>query len=170
MKKSIIVAIASNKVIGSHNRLPWHMPADIRYFKATTQGHPVIMGRKTFESIGSKPLVNRTNIILTRKEHTCSPAGCHLAYNLKEAFQKAADTGAKEVFVIGGSQLYAQALPMVDTLYITEIHTEVKGDTYFPDFDTAQWKEVSRKEHKADTHNPHAYAFVKYIQKATKHP
>jgi dihydrofolate reductase len=165
MKKSIIVAMASNKVIGSHNKLPWHMPADMRHFKETTKGHPVIMGRKTFESIGSKPLADRTNIILTRKQHDSSPAGCYLAYDLKEAFQKAADTGSKEVFVAGGSQIYAQALPMVDTLYITEIHAEVKGDTYFPDFDMEGWEEVSREEHKADTHHPYAYAFVKYVRK-----
>ena len=165
MKKSIIVAMASNKVIGSHNKLPWHMPADMRYFKEKTKGHPVIMGRKTFESMGSKPLVDRTNIILTRKKVGDSPDGCHLACELKEAFQKAAETGAKEVFVIGGSQIYAKAFPMVDTLYITEIHAEIKGDIYFPDFDMSAWEEVSRDEHKADAKNPYAYAFVKYTRK-----
>lgn len=165
MKKSIIVAMASNRVIGAHNALPWHMPADMRYFKDMTKGHPVVMGRKTFESMGHKPLADRTNIILTRKEHAASPDGCHLAYELKEAFQKAADTGAKEVFVIGGSQIYAQALPMVDTLYITEIHAKVKGDTYFPAFEMSEWEEVSRQEYPADAQNKYAYAFVEYVKK-----
>lgn len=164
MKKSIIVAMARNRVIGAHNKLPWHMPADMRYFKEKTKGYPIIMGRKTFESMGSKPLIDRTNIILTRKAGL-SFKGCDIVCELKDAFQKAADTGAKEVFVIGGSEIYAQALPIVDTLYITEIYADIAGDTYFPEFDKSFWEEVSREEHTADERHRYAYAFVKYIRK-----
>ena len=158
--------MASNRVIGAHNALPWHMPADMRYFKDMTKGLPVIMGRKTFASMGDKPLVDRTNIILTRNKDASSPQGYHLACDLQEAFQKAADTGAKEVFVIGGSQIYAQALPRMDYLYITEIHAEIKGDTYFPAFDMSEWEEVSRQEYPADGRHKYAYAFVKYAKKS----
>ena len=164
MQKSLIVAMSKNKVIGADNRLPWHMPADMRYFKRMTMGCPVIMGRKTFDSMGKKPLGGRTNIILTRRP-ALHPEGCEVACELKEAFEKAVEAGAKEVFVIGGSQVYALALPMVDTLYITEIDTEVQGDTYFPNFDRSQWQEASRESHPADAKNKYDYAFVTYVRK-----
>ena len=170
MKKSIIVALSKNGVIGLHNRLPWHMPADMRYFKEMTQGHPVIMGRKTFESMGSKPLKGRDNIILTRDPSSLSAAGCQVASTLEEAFEKAQKGGVQEIFVIGGSQVYALALPMVDTLYITEIDATLQGDTYFPEFDKETWQEVRRESHQANAQNTYDYAFVTYTRKNHEKP
>ncbi|MEM7361721.1 MAG: dihydrofolate reductase [Bacteroidota bacterium] len=167
MKKSIIVAMSKNRVIGINNQLPWDMPADMRYFKRMTIGCPIIMGRKTFESMGKKPLPGRNNIILMRTPPTSSPQGCDIACELKEAFEKAAKTGAKEIFVIGGGRVYEQALPMVDTLYITEIDAHIQGDTYFPDFDRSQWQEVNREKHTADAQHNYDYAFVTYTRKKT---
>ena len=162
MKKAIIVAISHHRVIGSNNTLPWHMPADMRYFRKTTHGHPIIMGRKTFTSIG-KALPGRMNIVISRQAHLSLPPACHLDTSLEQAFQQAEATGAPEAFVIGGGQVYAQALPLVDTLYITEVHTEVQGETYFPAFDKQAWKQVYREHHNADRDNPYPYTFVKYI-------
>ena len=169
MKKSIIVAISTNGVIGRNNALPWHMPADMKYFKRMTQGHPIIMGRKTFLSMGSKPLPKRLNIILTRKKDTPTPKGGHLAHTLTEAFAIAADSGAHETFIIGGSEIYRCALPFTDTLYITQIDAHVEGDTYFPDLDYSQWQEVSKKSHKADEKNHYDYAFLTYTRKNKNH-
>ena len=166
MKKSIIVAIARNNVIGHKNSLPWRMPADLRHFKQTTMGHPVIMGRKTFASMGHKPLSGRMNIVLTRNTSITPPTGCEIANALQEAFQTAEASGAQEAFVIGGSQVYAEAIPMADTLYITEIDGDVEGDTYFPSIDWSPWEAVHREAHAADADNPFPYTFITYKRKA----
>jgi len=140
------------------NTLPWRCPGDLKRFKALTMGHGMIMGRKTFDSIG-KPLPGRTTIVVTRNREL-KIAGCTVVHSLQEAI--AACAGDSEVFIVGGAELYAQALPLVDTLHITEVHMDVDGDAHFPAFDTAEWREVSREPHHQDAPQPLDYAFVTY--------
>lgn len=158
---SIIAAVADNGIIGRDNTLPWHLPQDLRHFKSVTMGHPVIMGRKNYEDIG-KPLPGRLNIVISR-DKSFFAQGCVMAHSIEEAIS-AADTN-EEVFVIGGAQIYRLFLPLVNKMYITEVHTEAKGDIRFPDFDKALWKTVSREDHKADNNNPYDYSFVVYERK-----
>lgn len=155
---SAIVAMAENRTIGKQNRLPWHLPADLRHFKKLTTGHPILMGRKTYESIG-KPLPNRTNIILTRNPTYLAP-GCEIVTTLDEAMQTAKHHHATEVFVIGGAEIYRQLLPQINHLYLTIVHEQIAGDAFFPLLDSTAWREVSRERHEADHENPHAYSFV----------
>lgn len=153
---SLIAAVAANGVIGARNALPWHLPADLRHFKATTLGSPVIMGRRTYESIG-RPLPGRTNLIVTRQAQYDAP-GCIVAASLAAA--RAAAPGAAEVFVIGGGELYAQALPDADLLYVTEIHAAFEGDARFPEIDPREWQEAAREVHAAEA--PFRFDFVRY--------
>jgi dihydrofolate reductase len=153
---SIIAAMATNRVIGAANRLPWHLPNDLRHFRLTTTGHAVIMGRKNYESIG-KPLPGRTNIVVTRNPRFTAP-GCLVAHSLAEAI--AAAGADDEVFVIGGAQLYAQALPLARRMYLTLVHADVAGDTHFPPFDWQAWRIVSREDHEADDRHPYPYSFL----------
>jgi len=153
---SLIVAIAENGVIGARNQLPWHLPDDLRHFRAITTGHTVITGRKNYESIG-RPLPNRRNIVVSRQRGFDAP-GCLVAHSLDEALAMAATES--EVFVIGGAQLYAQALPFATRLYLTEIHTTVPGDTMFPVFERDEWEERTREDHPADDRHAHAFSFV----------
>jgi dihydrofolate reductase len=156
MKLSLIAAMAENRVIGHENRLPWHLPADLQHFKAITLGKPVLMGRKTWESIG-RPLPGRTNIVITRDAGYVAE-GCVVAHSLEEAVAAAGE--AAEVMVIGGAQLYRQALPLADTLYLTLVHAEIQGDTRFPAWQPGEWRETARIDHEADDRNPHAYSFI----------
>ncbi|MGB5260434.1 MAG: type 3 dihydrofolate reductase [Gammaproteobacteria bacterium] len=157
MKISIIVAMADNRVIGNDNRLPWHLPADLKHFKATTLGKPIIMGRKTWESIG-RPLPGRTNIVVTRDIHY--PAdGCVVVHSLDAALAAAA--GHDEVMVIGGAEFYRQVLPQASTLYLTLVHDEFEGDVFFPALEGGEWCEVEREDFNADVNNPHAYSFLR---------
>lgn len=156
MKISIIVAMAENRVIGRDNQLPWHLPADLKHFKATTLGKPILMGRKTWESIG-RPLPERTNIVITRDENYTA-SGCVVVHSLDAAL-RAAEHHA-EVMIIGGAELYRQVLPQADTLYLTLVHGEFEGDTRFPQWETDAWREVERIDHEADDRNPHAYSFI----------
>jgi dihydrofolate reductase len=157
-----MVAMASNGVIGRDNGLPWHLPEDLRYFKRTTLGKPVIMGRKTFESIG-RPLPGRPNIVVSRSADW-SASGVAVVDSLESALASAqalaAASGAEEVVVIGGAQIYAAALPLASRLYVTEIHAAVAGDTWFPPLDPACWREIAREEYAATPDNPYPYAFV----------
>lgn len=156
---SIIVAMAKNRVIGKSNDLPWYLPADLKHFKEVTTGHSVVMGRKTFDSIVQrlgKPLPNRQNIVITRDENYQSP-GVYVAHTIEEALQKAKD---KNVFVIGGEQIFALALPLADRLIITEVNADIDGDTYFPEFNTAEFSEVAREDHQKDAKNSYDYSFV----------
>ena len=139
---SIIVAIAHNGVIGCHNKLLWHITEDMKYFRRVTTGHPVIMGRKTFESIG-RPLPGRQNIIITRNRNYEAP-GCIVTGSIEEALSNIAPT--EEAFVIGGGEIYAQALPLCDKLYITEVDASYQGDTFFPAIDKTQWV-LEHEEH-----------------------
>ena len=167
MKIAMIAAMAQNGVIGRDNQLPWHLPNDLKFFKASTMGKPIIMGRKTYESIG-RPLPGRTNIVVTR-DASYSPEGIRVVNSIEVALQLAgriADhDGVDEVMVIGGSQLYEQLLPRTDYLYITQVHACVDGDAYFPKLDMEAWHEESREDFVATDGNPHNYSFVTYSRK-----
>ena len=161
---TLVVARARNGVIGRDNALPWHLPEDLRHFKATTLGHAILMGRRTFESIG-RPLPGRRTIVVTR-DPTWSHPGCERAGSLEEAIALAsrAPAGAAlatdEVFVVGGAQLYAQALPLADRIIATEIALDVEGDVHFPALDPAFWRETAREEHTSARGLP--FAIVRY--------
>ena len=164
MERNIIVAIADNGAIGRDNQLLWHISEDLKYFKKVTSGHPVIMGRKTFESIG-RPLPKRTNIILTRH---CQdyPEGILTATSLEEAFKKAEATGVNSCFVIGGGQIYAQAIELADKLYITHVHTVIEdADTFFPVLDPADWTIESQSPRYEDPETGYCFEFVVYRRK-----
>ena len=162
MKLSLIVAMAQNRVIGINNNLPWYLPNDLKYFKAATMGKPVIMGRKTHESIG-KPLPGRTNIVITRDTHF-QAEDCKIVHSLPEAIELAENIclidGGDEVIVMGGAQIYEQALPEADRLYLTEVHAQVEGDAWFPEFKRSEWQEAGREDYKAEGPNPYDYSFL----------
>lgn len=153
MIRSLVVAVARNGVIGRDNRLPWHLPAELAHFKRVTMGHPVVMGRRTFESIG-KPLPGRVNIVVSRNRDF-KAAGCTVVASLDAAWL-AAD-GASEVCVIGGTSLFREALPIADRIHLTQVEADVPGDTYFPEFDRGEWVEKEVARHEADER--HAYPF-----------
>jgi dihydrofolate reductase len=152
---SLIVAMGTSRVIGRENRLPWRMPADMKRFRVISMGKAVIMGRKTYQSIG-KPLAGRHNIVLTR-DRTFEAAGCTVAHSIEEALAAA---GEGEIMVIGGAKVYEQMLPMADRIYLTMIDAQFDGDSYFPLIDMANWREVSRELHAADEGNPYNFAFI----------
>ena len=153
---SIIAALSENGVIGRDNRLPWHMPADLAHFKRLTMGKPIIMGRRTWESLPGL-LPHRTHVVITR-DRTYSVDGGHLVHSPEEAFALVGD--AEEMMVVGGAKLYAQTIPLASRMYLTLIHGNFDGDTVFPDFDAVDWKEVSRERHAADGHNAYDYTFL----------
>jgi len=155
---SIIVAMARNRTIGINNTLPWRCPEDLKHFKALTMGHHIVMGRKTFDSIG-KPLPGRTTVIVTRNRKL-KIEGCIMAHSLPEAIAACANDA--EIFIVGGAELYAQALPLTNKLYITEIQQDVAGDAHFPEFDRAAWREVSREQRHQEIPQPLDYHFVTY--------
>ncbi len=156
MSISLIVAVADNGVIGKQNGLPWRLPEDLRRFKALTLGKPIVMGRKTFESIG-KPLPGRTNIVVTRQAELALP-GCVVTGSLAAAV--AAAGAAEEIMIIGGADIYRQALPLAQRVYLTEVHGAVDGDAGFPGLDAQQWRELAREDYPADERHAHAYSFV----------
>lgn len=153
---SLIAAMSDNRVIGRDNRLPWHLPADLARFKRLTMGKPIVMGRLTWESLPGL-LPHRTHIVVTR-DADYAAEGALVAGSIDGALRLAAD--ADEIMVVGGANLYAQTLPRATRLYLTLVHAEVAGDTCFPAFDEADWREVSREAHAADERNPYAYSFV----------
>ena len=163
MKKSIIVALSDNNAIGRDNNLLWHISEDLRFFKRTTLGWPVIMGRKTFESIG-RALPSRVNIVVSRGFSTGEDVA--VAGSLEEAFRVAEETNLERCFVIGGGQIYAQALPMVDSLVVTHVHTVIEGaDTFFPPIDPSVWAVAERSELFTDEETGYTYEFVQYTRK-----
>ena len=155
---SVIAALAKNGVIGIENRLPWRLPEDLAHFKALTLGHPILMGRKTFESLG-RPLPGRTNVVITRNPAYCT-AGCLVAASIPAALALCAD--ADEVFFIGGAELYAQAIPLADRLYLTEVDIEATGDAWFPDYDRGAFREISRESHTGAKGDALRFDFVVY--------
>jgi dihydrofolate reductase len=166
---SLIAAVAANRVIGRNNDLPWHLPDDMKYFMQTTKGHCVIMGRKNYESIPEKfrPLPNRQNIVVSRQADYLAP-GCITAQSLPEAISKSDPNLPSEIFLIGGSHVYAEGLALANKLYLTEIHATIEGDVYFPDFDKKAWREISRMPHQTDDRHAFAFDFVIY-ERASNH-
>lgn len=154
---SIIVAVAENGVIGDRNTLLWHISEDLKHFKRTTTGHPVVMGRKTFESLG-RPLPNRTNVVITRQ--ALELPGCTTAHSLEEAL--ALFPADEEVFVIGGAQIYAAALPVADRFYLTRVEHPYEGDTRFPEWDEAAWRVVASEAHPCGADYPYPFVFETY--------
>ncbi len=154
----LIAALAANRVIGRNNALPWHLPADLTRFKARTMGHPVVMGRKTHESIG-KPLPGRRNLVITRNRDYRAP-GCEVVHCLEAAI--CACHGAEKLFVIGGAELYREALPRAHCLEFTEIQAEFEGDATFPEYSLDQWREAAREIHSDETGIAFRYDFVRY--------
>lgn len=164
MKLSLIAAMAKNSVIGGQNKLLWHLPADLRYFKAKTTGHHIVMGRNTFESIGGgKLLPNRTSVIVTRNNNLEVP-GALVAHSIEDALQLCPQD--EEVFVCGGEQIYRQTIGRADALYITAVAADIAGDTYFPAIDPAMWELVSEEHYAPDEKNCYAYSFLTYHRRA----
>jgi len=158
---SLIAAVAKNGLIGKDNRLPWHLPADLRFFKNTTIGHPIIMGRKSFESIG-KALPGRTNIVLTRNANFAAAENLKVVHSLEEAFEVARKTGTDECFVIGGAEIYKEALPFCQKLYITRVHGIFEGNTYMPEFEKG-FRKISSVSNLKDEQNAYDYDFEVFI-------
>jgi dihydrofolate reductase len=167
MKIALIAAFSQNLVVGINNSLPWHLPEDLKYFKRTTLGKAIIMGRKTYESIG-RPLPNRTNIVVSRNPDF-SADGVVSVTSLEEAIKHAENVnminGVEEVMIIGGAAIYQASLPMADRLYLTHVHANVEGDAYFPKVDFQQWEEVGREDFDKDESNPYDYSFSVYHKK-----
>lgn len=162
MKIAIIAAVANNNAIGIDNKIPWHLPEDLRYFKSITMGKPIIMGRRTFDSLG-KPLPGRTNIIVT-KERVNHHKNIMIATGIDEAIkiaeQVAIAQSAEEIMIIGGAHIYKQTLSLADKLYLTRIYKSFDADTFFPDIDTGQWHETFREEHFSKNSAVFKYAFT----------
>lgn len=164
IRLALMAAKSRNNVIGRNNKLPWYLPNDLKYFKRVTFGKPVIMGRKTWDSLG-KPLPGRANIVITRQADF-QAEGAKVVPTLEAAREMAENValidGQDEAVVMGGAEIYALALPQVDRLYLTEVHAQVEGDTFFPEYDTSQWQEVGRDDFTAEGPNPYDYSFVVY--------
>ena len=153
---SIIAAVADNGVIGARNGLPWHLPDDLKRFRRLTMGHPIVMGRRNYESIG-RPLPGRMNLVLSHDAAYSAP-GCRVATTLDEALTMAGSD--PEIFIIGGATLYAQTLDRADRIYLTRVHAHVPGDVWFPSYDEKDWTEVERREHEADSRHAYAFSFI----------
>lgn len=151
-----IAAMADNRVIGRNNDLIWHMPEDLKHFKSLTSGHHVIMGRKTYESMG-RPLPKRVNIVVTRQSGYEAP-GCLVVPTIKDAIQKAEND--EQPFIVGGGEIYRQSLPFLKKMELTIIHHEFEGDTHFPEYDPSEWEITRQDFHKKDEKNPYDYSFL----------
>jgi dihydrofolate reductase len=158
----IIVAASENNAIGKNNKLLWHLPNDLKYFKSVTTGHPIIMGRKTFESIG-KPLPNRLNIVVSRNPYE-SAENLIYSNSLQEAIRVALQKD-EEIFIIGGGEIYKQALPLAHKIHFTKVHTVIDGDTFFPELNQNEWETESSVFHKKDNKNKYDYTFLIYCKK-----
>lgn len=154
---ALVVAVAENGVIGGNNQLLWHLPLDLKHFKQLTQGRPIIMGRRTFESIG-RPLPNRTNIVVTRQTNW-QAEGCEVVGSLPDALALAQTLGP-DVMIIGGGEIYRQALPLADTVYLTEVHHPFVGDVTFPALPPQEWQPESRERHEPDEKHAYPFSFV----------
>jgi dihydrofolate reductase len=161
MTVSIIVIVAANGVIGRDNGLPWRMSTDLKRFKALTMGHHMIMGRKTFDSIGRRALPGRPHVIVTRDAMPIE--GVQIAHSVDEALKIAEAAGDQEPFICGGAEIYRQSLHRASRMYITQIHADVEGDTFFPEFDDVnEWKLVDREDFEADEKNDYPFSFLTY--------
>jgi dihydrofolate reductase len=155
MTISIIAAVAENGVIGNRSALPWKLPGDLKHFADITRGHPVIMGRKTYESIG-RPLPGRENIIVTRQGDFSAP-GCTVVHSVEDAVQKSSESD--EIFFIGGAEIYKRALPLGERLYLTRVHARPQGDAFFPPYEETHWRIAAQEHHSKDEENEHDYTF-----------
>ncbi|UYQ91349.1 dihydrofolate reductase [Chitinophaga horti] len=164
MMVSIIVAASENNVIGIHNQLPWKLPNDLKYFKNTTWGMPIIMGRKTFESMGGVPLKGRPNIVITRQPDF-APDGVEVVNSIPKAIDKALVYDVNEIFITGGTEIFIQAMPAVNRIYLTRVHAKVEGDAFFPEINTDHWHLVKSEAHEADEKHAHAYTFEVWERK-----
>ena len=162
---SLIVAMDEKGGIGIDNRLPWHLSADLKRFKALTMGHHIIMGRKTYESI-SKPLPGRTNLVVTR-DPGYRAAGCLVVHSLDKALQTAKERGEDEVFITGGHQIFAQSVGIADRIYLTQVHAEVRADVYFPEIDASEWVEQETVYHESDEKNDYPFTAKVLIRKGS---
>ncbi|MES2838495.1 MAG: dihydrofolate reductase [Bacteroidota bacterium] len=162
---SIIVAVAKNNVIGKDNQLIWHLPADMKFFKEKTSGHTIITGRKNYESIPEKfrPLPNRVNIVITRQNDYNAP-GAIVVNSLEQAIEKAKQNNDNEIFIIGGAQIYAQSLDLVDKMYVTKIDHEFEGDAFFSEIDYSKWKIVLEIKHTADEKNKYDFTIFELFK------
>ena len=160
MRISAIAAMSLDRVIGKDNQIPWHLPADLKFFQRTTVGHHVIMGRKNYESMG-KPLPRRTNIVMTRNPYYVS-SGCLMAHSLEEALAIAHAGGEDEAFIIGGGEIYTLAMDYLDRIYLTVIDLHVDGDVYFPEINQDDWKLVHEETHAKDASNPYVFVIRTY--------
>jgi dihydrofolate reductase len=161
MRVSLVVAMARNRVIGRDNALPWRLPADLAHFRKVTMGHPVVMGRRTFESIG-KALPGRKNIVITHNREYAAP-GCTVVNSLDEAWKAAGN--AEEVCVIGGTTLFDETLSFADVIHLTEVGADVEGDTFFPEFDRSEWSEREIARHPADERNAYPFRILELTRK-----
>jgi dihydrofolate reductase len=160
---SLIAAMARNRSIGIDNRLPWHLPADLKRFKALTMGHPMVIGRRTYDSVG-RALPGRTTIVVTRQPGWSAP-GVIVAHTLDEALDEAVRLDREEVFVGGGQEIFRLALNRADRIYLTVIDRDFSGDTFFPEFDESAWRIVEREDHPPTEARPYAFSFVTYEKK-----
>lgn len=160
---SLIVAMDKNNVIGFNNEMPWHLPNDLRFFKEKTTGHTIVMGRKTFESIG-RVLPNRKSVVLTKSEVNL-PEEVEVIQDIQTVVDMANETPDEELFVIGGGNIFKQILPYADRLYVTVIEEAFQGDVFFPEISATDWKEVSKVKGKKDEKNPYDYYFIQYDRK-----
>jgi dihydrofolate reductase len=154
---SMIAAMTTDRVIGIDNTLPWKLPADMKWFRQQTMGKPIVMGRKTFESFGAKPLPGRQNIIISRDQNY-QATGCDVVHSIDEAMSLVKST--EEVMIIGGASFYEQMLPRAQRMYLTYVAANVTGDAWFPEFSSSEWREVERIDNPADDKNPYEYSFV----------
>jgi len=157
---SMIVAVGDNNVIGLNNKLLWHLPEDLKFFKRVTIGHPVIMGRKTFDSLG-KPLSGRVNVVVTRQQDYLMDV-VEVVHSLPEALKVAQVVTDDEVFIIGGGDIYREAMEFANTIYLTRVYGNFDGDTFFPSVDNRLWKVAEQEDHDADDKNIYPYSFIKY--------
>lgn len=161
MKISIVVAFDKNQLIGRNNQLPWHLPADLKYFKNVTMGHHLIMGRKTYDSIG-KPLPGRTSVVITR-QHDWKAEGCLVAHSLEDAIRLCGNQ--EEIFIVGGAEIFKNSLPVATDLYITKINHQFEGDTFFPEINENEWREILREDHQPDEKNKWGFSFLRFRRK-----
>ncbi|MFL6198273.1 MAG: dihydrofolate reductase [Thermoanaerobaculia bacterium] len=167
MKITLIAAMARNRVIGLDNGLPWHLPADLRRFKQLTMGHRMLLGRKTFDSIGRRPLPGRPLIVVSRQEGSV-PEGVRVAHSVQEGLELAREAGETELFVAGGEEIYRQTLPVADRLQLTRIEEEIPGDAYFPEFDETEWRLVEREDHEPTAEVPFAWSFQVWYRRSER--
>lgn len=157
---SLVVAVSENNAIGKNNQLLWHLPNDLKFFKNTTWGGVVIMGRKTFESV-NKPLPGRTNIVITKQVNWTSE-NVIVVNSIEVAIQKAKDLNFKDIFIIGGGEIYKESMSIADKIYLTKVHTTIEGDTYFPELQLSQWKMISNNDFYADEKHAFDYSFQEW--------